>query len=299
MKRLGLAVSTLPALALLASLLPSCTKSEDGAAAEPDVGLAPRSAWPKFRADASQTGRGHFGPSTTSTGTLWEVKTAKGIFSSPVIAEDGTTFIGSADRTFYAIDRAGNVRWKLLTGEIIDSSALLDDRGRVYFGSGDGKLRALDAASGAPVWTMEADDPAVNKSFIRWFEGNVAIGPSGTLYVPNDNFFLYANGTWIKNTEIPPDRGRYGAGSALEELTDKRTADLITELSRTRGPAGSDARKIGDYFASFMDEAGIEAKLVQKLRRGGSGVWGPMAMPPNPDIAESDAVALIQWVLGL
>jgi putative endopeptidase len=83
---------------------------------------------------------------------------------------------------------------------------------------------------------------------------------------PGDNFFLYANGTWIKNTEIPADRSRYGAGSALEELTDKRTADLIAELVRARGPAGSDARKIGDYYASYMDEAGIEAKGLQPLK---------------------------------
>jgi predicted metalloendopeptidase len=83
---------------------------------------------------------------------------------------------------------------------------------------------------------------------------------------PGDNFFLYANGTWIKNTEIPADRSRYGGGSALEELTDKRTADLIAELARARGPAGSDARKIGDYYASYMDEAGIEAKRLQPLK---------------------------------
>jgi predicted metalloendopeptidase len=83
---------------------------------------------------------------------------------------------------------------------------------------------------------------------------------------PGDDFFQYANGTWIKNTEIPADRSRYGAGSALEELTDKRTADLIAELARTRGPAGSDARKIGDYYASYMDEAGIEAKGLQPLK---------------------------------
>lgn len=192
MNRSCIAASTLAALALCAVALPSCSAKDDATEpSEPEVGLAPRAAWPKFRGDAAQTGRGHFAPTSTA-GRFWEVKTAKGIFSSPVISEDGTTFVGSADRTFYAIDRDGNVRWKLLTGEIIDSSALLDDRGRVYFGSGDGKLRALDAATGTPVWTMEADDPAVNKSFIRWFEGNVAIGPSGTLYVPNDNFFLYA-----------------------------------------------------------------------------------------------------------
>lgn len=175
----------------LAALVAGACTSEQARDPEPSVGLAPDSPWPKFRADAAQTGRGKVAPKATG-GALWEVRTAKGIFSSPVIGADGTTFIGSADRTFYAIARDGAVKWTVKTGEIIDSAALLDDRGRVYFGSGDGKLRALEAATGREVWTMEADDPAVNEAFIRWFEGNVAIGPSGTLYVPNDNFFLYA-----------------------------------------------------------------------------------------------------------
>ncbi|MCU1281962.1 MAG: Metallopeptidase [bacterium] len=77
---------------------------------------------------------------------------------------------------------------------------------------------------------------------------------------PGDDFFAYANGTWMKTTEIPPDRASWGAGSALDELTAKRTAALIADTAKTSAPAGSDARKIGDYYASFMDEAGIEKK---------------------------------------
>ncbi len=179
------------AFSLFGLVAGSCTSNDAADSPEPPVGLAPDAPWPKFRADAAQTGRARFRPMRTAT-RPWEVRTDKGIFSSPVIGADGTTYVGSADRIFYAIGPDGRIRWKLLTGEIIDSAALLDDRGRVYFASGDGKLYARDTASGAEVWTMEADDPSVNKAFIRWFEGNVAIGPSGTLYVPNDNFFLYA-----------------------------------------------------------------------------------------------------------
>lgn len=164
---------------------------QGGGGAAPSVPLAPGSPWPKFRANAAQDGRSAVHPKTTG-GKLWSFPTGKGIFSSPVIGADGTVYVGSADRTFYALAADGSLRWSLLTGEIIDSSALLDDQGRVYFGSGDGKLRALDAKTGAAVWTMDADPPAVNSAFINWFEGNVAIGPDGTLYVPNDNFFVYA-----------------------------------------------------------------------------------------------------------
>jgi outer membrane protein assembly factor BamB len=99
--------------------------------------------------------------------------------------------VGSADRTFYALNPDGTPAWTFATGEIIDSAALLDDRGRVYFGSGDGHLYALDRSDGHEVWRFQADDPSVNHAFIRWFEGNVALAPDGTLVAGNDNWFLY------------------------------------------------------------------------------------------------------------
>jgi outer membrane protein assembly factor BamB len=156
-----------------------------------DVPLDPRSPWPKFRRDAGQTGFSPLRP-RVGTGRPWSFRTGKGIFSTPVVDGDGNVYVGSADRTFYALAPDGTLRWQVLTGEIIDSAALLDDRGRVYVGSGDGKLYARDAATGAPVWTFAADPPGVNNAFINWFEGNVAMGVDGTLYVPNDNFLTYA-----------------------------------------------------------------------------------------------------------
>lgn len=155
------------------------------------VPLQPGAPWPKFRRDAAQTGHSPIGL-THDGGALWTVTTGKGIFSSPVIGADGTVYIGSADWTFYALTADGAERWTLTTGEIIDSAALLDDQGRVYVGSGDGHLYARDAADGAEIWTFAAEDPADTGGFINWFEGNVAMGPDGTLYVPNDNFRLYA-----------------------------------------------------------------------------------------------------------
>lgn len=156
--------------------------------AEVTAPLAKDSPWPKFRGGPAQTGatsaRGESG------GAFWSFATGKGIFSSPVVGGDGTIYVGSADRAFYAINRDGTQRWKITTEEIIDSAGLLDDQGHVYFGSGDGKLRAADAATGALVWTTEAEMPT-GTALIRWFEGNVAIDASGTLWAGNDNFTLY------------------------------------------------------------------------------------------------------------
>src|SRR6266436_2903993 len=81
---------------------------------------------------------------------------------------------------------------------------------------------------------------------------------------PGNDFFHYANGAWLKATEIPPDRSSYGPGEQLTELTAERTAELVRNSSGA--PAGSEARKIGDFYASFMDEDGIEKKGLEPLQ---------------------------------
>jgi len=83
---------------------------------------------------------------------------------------------------------------------------------------------------------------------------------------PGDDFFGYANGTWLKATEIPADRSTYGGSAILIELTDRRVADLIQETAKADAPAGSDLRKIGDYYTSFMDTVAIEAAGLKPLQ---------------------------------
>src|ERR1700730_232552 len=82
---------------------------------------------------------------------------------------------------------------------------------------------------------------------------------------PADDFFHYANGAWLKVTEIPPDRSSYGPGEQLTELTAERTAELVRNAAAAAA-AGSEARKIGDYYASFMDEDGIEKKGLEPVQ---------------------------------
>ena len=80
---------------------------------------------------------------------------------------------------------------------------------------------------------------------------------------PGDDFFRYANGTWLKTTEIPADRPSAGSDVIVAELTSQRTADLIKEAAQSTAP---EARKVGDYYASYMDEAGIEARGLRPLQ---------------------------------
>ncbi len=83
---------------------------------------------------------------------------------------------------------------------------------------------------------------------------------------PGDDFYQYANGDWIKRTEIPPDRGRIGVFTVLSELSDKRTAGLIEEAAKGGAATGSGARKIADLYNSYMDEAGIESRGLAPLQ---------------------------------
>ena len=83
---------------------------------------------------------------------------------------------------------------------------------------------------------------------------------------PGDDFYAFANGAWMKSTEIPPDRSNYGPSAVLVELTAERTRTLIQQAAAAGGAPGSESRKIGDYYASLMDEAGIEKLALQPLQ---------------------------------
>ena len=81
---------------------------------------------------------------------------------------------------------------------------------------------------------------------------------------PGDDFFAFANGGWIKTHPIPPDKAAYGTGAEVFERTQKQTAELIKTASAS--PAGSEGKKVGDFYASYMDEAGIAAKGITPLK---------------------------------
>jgi endothelin-converting enzyme/putative endopeptidase len=81
-----------------------------------------------------------------------------------------------------------------------------------------------------------------------------------------DDFYQYANGEWIKRTEIPPDRAEVDVFSKLSDLSNKRTSDLIAEIAKSNPPAGSATRKVADLYNSYMDEAAIEAKGLAPVR---------------------------------
>ena len=90
---------------------------------------------------------------------------------------------------------------------------------------------------------------------------------------PGDDFNAYTNGGWIKATPIPADKSSYGIFAILADETRKRLLDLFQESakgdsgsSKGSAPTDADARKIGDYYASYMDEGAIESKGLEPLK---------------------------------
>ncbi|MEJ0038000.1 MAG: M13 family metallopeptidase [Gammaproteobacteria bacterium] len=83
---------------------------------------------------------------------------------------------------------------------------------------------------------------------------------------PGDDFFAYANGSWLKTVEIPADKSRAGNSAALQDLTEARIRALVEQLARNQGSADVEGRKIGRYYETLMNEARIEALGMRPLR---------------------------------
>jgi cytochrome c len=63
----------------------------------------------------------------------------------------------------------------------------------------------------------------------------------------------------------------------------------------TNGIVGPSFR---DVALKYAGDTGAEARLAAKVRQGGSGVWGTVAMPPQPQVKDADARSVVQWILG-
>jgi putative endopeptidase len=94
----------------------------------------------------------------------------------------------------------------------------------------------------------------------------IRISSIDTSVRPGDNFYLFANGSWIKNTELPADRAGIGVFSVLTDRSDERTAAIVEETSKSNPAPGTDNRRIADLYTSYMDEAAIESHGMASLK---------------------------------
>jgi putative endopeptidase len=124
--------------------------------------------------------------------------------------------------------------------------------------------RLLAACSAAVLVAACAAPPPKLKPEVGTFGFNV--DGMDLSVAPGDDFFRYAVGKWVDTTEIPPDRSSLGSVAVIREKAAARVRGIIEETANANAHEGSDARKIGDYFATFMDEAGIEQLGASPLK---------------------------------
>ena len=83
---------------------------------------------------------------------------------------------------------------------------------------------------------------------------------------PTQDFFQYALGTWVKRTTIPAEYERYGVDQDVDDQTHRILQQILEAAAAAKAPAGSEAQKVGDFYASGMDQADIEARGLTPLK---------------------------------
>ena len=126
--------------------------------------------------------------------------------------------------------------------------------------------RALLCVLAVAVCGCRADPgPAESASSAKQVAHDIDRASIDASVAPGDDFFRHANGAWLEATEIPSDRASFGASDVLYDQSLQRTKALLEEAGGGKAAAGSDERKAGDYYASYVDEAAIEKRGLAPL----------------------------------
>ncbi len=166
--------------------------------------------------------------------------------------------------------------------------------------------------------TQETDQPVVADKALT---SGIEPANFDTTVRPQDDFYRYANGTWLENTQIPEDKSNYGSFTALADGAEENLRVLIEEAAADENKeAGSDAQKVGDFYLSFMNEEAVEAAgttpLVEPLAQidgietsadvvayiGASqrmGLTNPFVLFVNQDSKDSTMYAAFMHQTGL
>jgi len=104
--------------------------------------------------------------------------------------------------------------------------------------------------------TVDKNPPALN------------LGDMDRSVKPQDDFFTYANGAWLKRTEIPPEYARWGSFNILIEKNNDALKEIAEKASKTQADpkTAHELQMVGDYYASGMDEKTIESNGIKPLQ---------------------------------
>jgi putative endopeptidase len=83
---------------------------------------------------------------------------------------------------------------------------------------------------------------------------------------PQDDLYEYLNGKWLRDFQLPADRGAVGSFSAIEDSTEEQLRGIVEGLEKAPSDGDPDARKLADLYASFMNEQQLEALGTKPLQ---------------------------------
>ncbi len=131
---------------------------------------------PSFMGGPRHTGRAAARGPGSDPSERWVYRTGARVYASPIVAPDGTIYVGSTDRTLVALTSAGTLRFRYTGGDRFYATAALDREGHVIVGNHDGSIVSLTPA-GQVRWRRELGAPV---------DASAAIGEDGTIYVTAD-----------------------------------------------------------------------------------------------------------------
>jgi putative endopeptidase len=83
---------------------------------------------------------------------------------------------------------------------------------------------------------------------------------------PGNDFYGYANGNWERRTQIPPDKSSYGGFNIAADRAEQQLIAVVRAAAASHAGAGTDLRKIADYYSAFLDTTALAARGVAPVR---------------------------------
>src|SRR5450755_2720307 len=82
---------------------------------------------------------------------------------------------------------------------------------------------------------------------------------------PQDDVYQYLNGKWLRNFQLPPDKGAVGSFTAVQDKTEEQLRTIVDVLDQAPGNDDPDAKKLADLYASYMNEDRLEVLGLKPL----------------------------------
>ena len=140
-----------------------------------------------------------------------------------------------------------------------------------------------------------------NRSGAKFNEPPAAAAPTvATASTPAAPVAATAPVAAVTATAAPPATSSVARPGAPLDL---KAGEALMQKYGCAACHGTDKKIVGpaymDVAAKYKGDAGAQAKLAQKIKAGGAGVWGPVPMPPNAQVPDDDIKALVSWILAL